>query len=346
MRVLIYGEFSGYGESLARGFKTNGWEAEVFSPNGDSFKEIDSALRLTSRFSLIKIFQLMCLIPTFCNFDKILITNPSFFSIFKGAGIIPLLIFLVLKKDLYLICCGDDVEYVKSGENGTVKKYIYSGVKYPKKKYFSRRLDVLVNHLCASYAKKIIPVMYDYEIAWKNSIFFEKLTKTIPLACFVEPKPRVKPVDYNCINILHGVNRPSVKGTDKIISALDKLKKEFSNIVIHCPVRLKKQDYLSLFDKIDIAIDQSKGHSYGMNAIYSMMYGHIVLAPADENFNSSFGIHDNPIIAIEYDEDYIYEQLKKLIISRNLDQLKMATQEFAFKHHDCNKVALQFMALM
>lgn len=346
MKVLIYGEFSGYGESLAEGFKANGWVAEVFSPNGDSFKAIDSSLKLNSKFPLIKIFELIGLIPTFCKFDKILITNPSFFSIFKGAGIIPLLMFILFKKELYLICCGDDVEYIRYGESGSILKYIYTNIKYPKKRYFSRKIDLFVNYLCAKFSNKIIPVMYDYEVAWKASQFSHKVTNVIPLACFVKPTPSIKPVDYNCIRILHGINRPSVKGSDRIINALNKLKEEFSNVAIYLPERLTRQDYLALFENVDIAIDQAKCHSYGMNAIYSMMYGHVVLAPADEYFNKSIGVQDNPVISIEYDEMFIYEKLKELVISRNLDQIKVETQKFAYKHHECTNIALRFIQVM
>ncbi len=37
--VLIYGEYSGYGKSLADGFKQLGYKSEVFSFSGDGFKK-------------------------------------------------------------------------------------------------------------------------------------------------------------------------------------------------------------------------------------------------------------------------------------------------------------------
>ncbi|HIF9507232.1 TPA: hypothetical protein ACX6SZ_003674 [Photobacterium damselae] len=346
MKILIYGEFSGFGKSLAHGFEQLGWHSSVFSPNGDSFKKIDSSFTLKSKNVIGKVIELIMLIPTLGKYEKILIMNPSFFSIFKGIGILPLIYFILKKKEMYLICCGDDVEYIKSGKEGIVKKYIYTGVKYPSKNYFKRPLDIFVSKLCAKYSKLIIPVMYDYEVAWKESVYSNKVTKVIPLACLVSPKPAIKPIDYKKIQILHGINRPSVKGTDVILKVLKRIENEYDNVKVHTPERLTQQEYLSLFSEIDISIDQCKCHGYGMNAIYSMMHGHIVLAPADNCFNESLNIKNNPIVSISSDENMIYSQIKNLLECISLEKLKEETQEFGYYMHSPSKVALEFLEII
>lgn len=342
MNILIYGEFSGYGKSLSKGFEALGYNCEVFSPNGDGFKKIESSLTLKSKSIFFKIIELMLLIPSLSKFDKILIMNPSFFSIFKGFGIFPLLFFILKRKDLYLICCGDDVEYIRAGENGIISKYIYESSLYPKAKYFKRKLDFFVNYLCGRYSKFIVPVMYDYEVAWKTSNFREKVTNVIPLACHVEAIHNYKATDYNEINILHGINRPDVKGSAKIISALQRIAKDFNNVIIHLPEQLPQKDYLDMFKKIDIAIDQCKCHGYGMNAIYSMMNAHIVLAPSDEFYLESLGLKSSPVISIKFDEDDIYEKLSSLIKRQDLDLIKLDTKKYADEIHNCQTIAKMF----
>ncbi|MGU5623148.1 hypothetical protein ACV1CY_07410 [Aeromonas caviae] len=344
MKILIYGEYSGYGESLSKGFEELGYHAEVFSPNGDGFKEIESSLKLKSKKAIFKLFELWCLIPRLSRFDKIIIMNPSFFSIFKGFGLLPLLFFVAMKKDLYLLCCGDDVEYIRAGDKELIAKYVYESVSYPKRKYFGRKLDFFVNYLCAKYSKFIIPVMYDYEVGWKSSKFREKVTKVIPLACYFDPEYISKTTNYKEINILHGINRPQVKGSSVIIRALNRISDEFDNVKVHLPERISQKDYFKIFKDVDIAIDQCKCHGYGMNAIYSMMHGHIVLAPADDLYNRSLDLSDNPVVSIEFDEEVIYSKLKMLLNRRDLDEIKQRTKKFANDIHQSKKVSAMLLS--
>ncbi|MGN5059032.1 hypothetical protein ACTG2K_13365 [Aeromonas caviae] len=333
MKILIYGEYSGYGKSLAAGFRELGHEAAVFSPNGDGWKKLDADYGLVAKTKIGKLKDLFGLIPIFITFDVIYIMNPSFFS-FKLLGPLMLLLFKLKGIKLFLLCCGDDVEYIKAGESGIINKFVFTGIDYPAIKYFKKTADKIINYLCAKAANKIIPTMYDYQAPWKASRFNYKVTEVVPLACYVENIPKIKPTNTKAIKIMHGINRRDVKGTDVILAALKRIESTFSNVEIYTPEKLSQSAYLKLFSEIDISIDQCKCHSYGMNAIYAMMHGHVVLAPADEQHCASFNIYKSPVVSINHDADDIFHKLKILIMSaESLDRLKIETVDYAARYH-------------
>jgi len=343
VKILIYGEYSGYGKSLATGFKSLGHEASVFSPNGDGWKKITSEFTLPSATNFGKLMDLIKLIPKFVQFEVVLITNPQFFN-FKLLGPIILWLFKLKKLKLYLLCCGDDVEYIRAGESKKIKKFIFNGVEYPKNNYFKRLEDKFINYICANAALKIIPTMYDYQLPWSTSEFSGKLTEVIPLACDAKPVSEIKKINMESIKIMHGINRADVKGSSYILAALEQIEKEFENVVIYTPEKLPQNRYLELLSQVDISIDQCKCHSYGMNAIYAMLNGHIVMAPADEYHNKSFCINSSPIISIDANSDNIYLKIKNLICNYDLDGIKKDTLEYAKYFHSPLNVCKKILA--
>ena len=345
MKILIYGEYSGYGKSLAVGFRKLGHEAAVFSPNGDGWKKLDADFGLVAKTKMGKLKELFRFIPIFLKFDVIYIMNPSFFS-FKLLGPLMLLFFKLKGIKFFLLCCGEDVEYIKAGASGVIKKFVFSGVEYPVKKYFKSLPEKIVNYLGAKRWDKIIPTMDDYEAPWKASNFSYKVIDVVPLACHLDYIEKFRPTNYSSIKILHGINRRDVKGSDVILAALRRIDNDFSNVIIYTPEKISQKEYLKLFEDVDISIDQCKCHSYGMNAVYAMLHGHVVLAPADEMHCKSFKITDSPVVSVNNDEEDIYQKLILLIMStEKLDKLKQDSIAYAVKHHSSTSVCNRLLEI-
>lgn len=339
--VLVYGEYSGYGKSLVKGFREIGYNAEVFSFSGDGFKKINDGLRLNGKNKFQKMISMIKIIPKILRYRNILIMNPSFFDI-RFLGPLILILLKITNKNMILLCCGDDVEFIRQGKNGNIENWPYSDIPLPKKNYFNTKIDLFINYLVATFSNKLIPTMYDYHKAWSLSKFSYKLTETIPLACDSKLKKITeKNFDEEKIVIMHGINREDFKGTKVIKKSLLKIKQKYGNKVeILFPEKLPLSEYLALMDNVDIAIDQSKGNSYGMNAIYSMFHGHVVLAPANSLFMRNLKVERTPIVSIENNEISIYKKLEELVIdSSTINRKKHDTQHFAVTHHDCKKVA-------
>ncbi|WGL98418.1 hypothetical protein QE177_00410 [Arsenophonus sp. aPb] len=336
--VLIYGEYSGYGKSLVKGFLDLGYHSEVFSLFGDGFKKINGDFQLKGKSRFTKLFSLLMLIPKMLRFKNILIMNPAFFR-FGLLGPFILFLFKITNKRIILLCCGDDVEFIKRGKLKQIENWPYIDIELPEQNYYSKKSDIFINNIIALCAYKIIPAMYDYRKAWILSKFADKVTVTIPLACDGEILPIREIKDK--IVIMHGVNREGFKGTSIIRKAVDKIKKEYGNEVkIYYPERLPLDEYLKILEKADISIDQTKCNSYGMNAIYSMLSGHIVLAPANKYFCNDLNIKKCPVESISNNVDSIYLKLKELIDNREtLLQKKIDSQKYAIEMHTPVRVA-------
>jgi hypothetical protein len=345
--ILIYGEYSGYGRSLVKGFKALGLDAAVFSPNQDGWKQLETDIFLEGETRIRKLMSLIFKLPELIRYKKVFIMNPEFFN-FKLLGPLVLACMVLKRRDIYLLCCGDDVEYIKRGKDKTLNNWVYKNVDLPRTKYYQKISDKLINYMCAKAAIKIIPVMYDYEFCWKKSKFEKKVTEVIPLACDgVDESFEIKKVDKKVsIVIMHGINRKDVKGSDEIIKALKIISKEYSNVKIELPEKLTQKDYLRLLNNVDISIDQCKSNSYGMNGIYCMLKGHILLSSSTELSVSSLAGGNSPVVNICEDASDIAEQLRKLLSLDSLYELKVKSRDYALSIHSPQIIASKIMEVI
>lgn len=340
--ILIYGEFSGYGKSLSKGFNELGFHSKVLNFNGDGFKKIKGDINISGKSRLSIMCTILKLLSHILSFKNILIVNPGFMD-FTYLGPLILILAKIKKRKIILLACGDDVELIKAGESGNLGCWNYIDTPYPRRNYLKSFRERVIHYLTAKLSDNIVPVMYDYQKSWALSKYRYKVTNTIPLACDGATIEFKKTNDI--IKIMHGINREGFKGTHKIKLALAKLKQEFNTEVeIVYPKQLPLSEYVELLENVDISIDQTKGNSYGMNAIYSLFAGHIVLAPANNNFKADLGISDCPIIPITNDTDSIYQSLKELVLNKHeLNVIKKNSQDYAKNIHSPKVVAAKFI---
>lgn len=339
-KILIYGDYSGYGKSLAKGFRENGLKCDVFNPfGGDGFKNIKSDFSIPYECSkLTRFISIVKLTPLILKYDVFFIMNPVFMR-FIYFGPVLLLLFKLLRKKMILLCCGDDVPYIYWGAKGKLNYWMYDNIPLPKKKYFQTTTDKFENWLVASMVDHIIPTMYDYAEAWRMTKFSSKVRNTVPLACDGETFNKV--TCNNNIKIMHGITRADVKGSKNIIAALDMVKETFGDRVeIIIVSKLPHDEYLQLIKDVDISIDQSRVNSYGMNAIYSMLNGHVVLTCANELCLKEFKLDYIPLISIIDDKYMIFNELKALIDNKEkINELKKDAKIFASTFHSPVRIA-------
>ncbi len=343
-KILIYGDYSGYGKSLAKGFRDNGVRCDVFNPfGGDGFKNIKSDFSIPYNYSkLRRLISIIKLTPKILKYDVFFIMNPVFMR-FIYFGPVLLLLFKLFRKKIILLCCGDDVPYIYWGAKGKLNHWVYENIPLPKDKYFQTNIDKFENWLVASMVDHIIPTMYDYAEAWRITKFSSKVRPTVPLAC--DGKIVHKISNSKNIKIMHGITRADVKGTKNIIAALDMIKEHFGELVeIVIVSKLSYDEYLQLIKEVDISIDQSRGNSYGMNAIYSMLNGHVVLTCANELCLKEFCLDYIPLIPIVDDKEIIFNKLKALIDNREkIRELQKDAKIFASSFHSPVRIAKELI---
>ena len=195
-----------------------------------------------------------------------------------------------------------------------------------------------------NHVKGIIPIMYEYALGVRKR---RNCLKTIPL-----------PIDCDAIEykqnnlgekvvIMHGIIREKDKGTDYILKALEIVKSRHPNeveIIVEGKKPLK--EYLNMLYRVNILVDQCKEHCYGMNALYAMAEGRVVLGGASDNSLREFGIERDecPVIHITPNVDDMVQKIESLLTNKEaIPQLGLLSRKYVEKYHDCKKIAKMYL---
>ncbi|MEP2448778.1 MAG: glycosyltransferase [Balneola sp.] len=172
-------------------------------------------------------------------------------------------------------------------------------------------------------------------------VYNVKVKEVIPLAL------DIKKIDYfdlkkkdkkECINILHAPTNRIFKGTDYIIEAVDRLKKEDYNISLNIAENITHSELFEEYNKCDIFIDQISVGWYGTAALEAMAVGRPVCAFIDDKYFKHIDYSsDIPIVNVT--KENIFHQLKELLDnSDELPKKGAKGREFVEKYHDVEKV--------
>lgn len=364
MKILIVGEFSGFAKNLSIGFKALGHEAVIIG-YGDGWKKIDvgenghlldycrnyqlgniplrKTWMLRSWFHFYKVKELISKYRGY--FDVILIINYSFIRLkyerwYPYFSIEELKNMLTPEGKIFLSACGGDFP-----TDLYCPKLRYTYFPDVKDSPFLKKRMMKIFHQVSKSVQGVIPVMYEYGVAYRSIArqYELKIFDTIPL-----PVDTTNLAVYNVLEdkivIFHGKLRLS-KGTDLIQKALDKLKKKYPDkveILIEGGMPLEK--YLKLILKTNIIIDQAWSYSYGMNAIFGMAMGKVVLSGNEPECGQEFERKDIPIINILPDVKDIFNKLEFLV--NHPEEIKkkgLESEIFVKDFHRTEKVAEQYV---
>ncbi len=350
MRILLLGEFSGLFKNLKEGLLELGHDVKLGS-NGDKWKKIQGAdfeLYKYSNSSLGKItnyiFNPYKDFEKFSGYDIVQLVNTFIFHPYVNLNIIK-----KIKKNndkIFLSAAGGDYSVYKAYTEGIYKYYMYDDNKELDKKYANtsmrsilrKKNDITVSNLVDG----IIPISYEYAVAYKNHL---NLKKTIPIPI------NIKNIKYkdNIINdkivIFHGLNQENAKGTKFIKEAMEIIKERHKDEVeIIIDGKMPLEQYLNVIDRSNIIIDQCKSYGYGLNALYSMAKGKIVMSGAESETLNDIDIKKCPVINIRPEVNDIVNKLEILIENKkNISQIGYESREFVETYHDYIKIAQKYI---
>lgn len=367
MRILIIGEYSAFAKNLSSGFKKNGHEVLVFSW-GDFFKKIKQdkgnidinvgnyicwgiqirgSHRLRSIFASFILQSKVKKLSTQKKWDIVLVMNSSFlrqeYQIWKPFFSKNMITSLIKESsNIFLSACGNDIVYDSYlpmlGDKGKEQKRFISGI--------SKSALSLYNDY-KLYISKVIPITYSYAEAYRKSKYGQsfQLLPTIPLPIDISKLDFVNELSDRIV-VFHGINRP-FKGTEIIMKAMNMLKDRYPDKVeVIAKGQMPLNEYLYLMKKTNIVIDQCNSISYGMNALYAMAMGKVVLSGNDPVNLMEFNEKYIPVINICPNENQIFQQLERLILDRNLiSKLSHESRMYVEKKHDCKVVAKRYLEL-
>lgn len=372
MKILLVGEYSHLHNSLKDGLLALGHDVFIIGQN-DGFKNFpvdypiqkkwDSGFLKKIKVAVYKLtgfdissyltyrqylkFEEKC-----SGFDVVqLINENSFYCLpYFEKKIISSL--LKNNQKLFLLSCGFDYLNVKyCFENPFFKSVIqlYLNKKIDKKSFsnvlkFRRKSFFKLHEFIYKNCNGIIASDLDYHLPLKGN---DKYLGLIPNPINVD-KLQFEPINIeDKIIIFHGINNDNYlkKGNDYFEKALEIIQKKYAEkveiITVHS---VPYSEYINLYNRSHILLDQIYGYDQGYNALESMAKGKVVFTNAENEFMSHYNLSEKVCINAIPDVDYLVNELSSLIENPTaIKAIGKRARAFIEREHHFVKVAQQYI---
>jgi hypothetical protein len=318
-KVLLLGDFSGFHKNLKEGLEKEGVETLLVA-DGDGFKKIPADVIIPKYKGVLGliIYRLVLLskIYQFRGYDVVQVMSLSFIpnKLFPSYYFVNFL--KKHNKKVFLVAAGTDCAYWNIARKKLKYGPFNDVVKYddPKQgEYYQDSSLVTKQYSLASMFDGIIPIMYDYEVAYSD---FSNVCKTIPMPINTDSIEYKENFVEDKIVVFHGLNREGFKGTHYVREAFDLLSKKYPDkLELIIDGKMEYNKYLEVLSRVNIIIDQTNSYSLGVNGVLSLAMGKVVLGGAEIESLASFGVESSPIINIRPSSEAIVEAVESLIKS-------------------------------
>lgn len=363
MKILLLGEYSNVHWTLACALRKLGHEVCVVS-NGDEWKGYPSDIALTRKpgrlGSIAYLYKVLRLLPKLRGYDVVQLINPVHFIDLKAERGIRIYNYLRRhNKRVFLGAFGYDHYYVYDSVVRRTLRYCdyYTPTREVHHEWntanehdwlhtFKKEANIHIAKTCNG----IISGLYEYDVAYRP--YFPEKTTFIPLPIELSEtinasQPPVSEADRK-LRFFIGIqrHRTALKGTDIMLRALERLIANYPDQAEMVKAEsVPFAQYKEMMRSSDVLLDQIYSYTPAMNALLAMSQGLIVVSGGEEE---NYAILDekelHPIINVQPDEADIYSQLEQLVLHpERIPQLKRDSIEYVRRHHDCTKVAKQYL---
>lgn len=374
MKILLVGEYSRLHNSLKEGLITLGHDVNIIG-TGDNFKkyEVDYSLypsffcdfwfiRKTKNFiyliantdleSLEKGIRFYFFLPKLKNYDVVQLINSNAIETYPFVSRFLLKKLFQQNKKTFLLVCGEEtpiIEYLLKKEmrysilsplftNQKLKeKYNYT-LKYIQNNY-RKTFDFIKTKTIA-----IITSDLDYKIPMEE-MGYE--TKFIPNPINTDKIIFEPLIISNKIIIFLGINESSSikKGSTFFEKALEIIQEKYPNKIETIISRsIPYNQYIGLYNKAHILLDQVYGYDQGYNALEAMAKGKVVFTGAETEFIKHYNLAKRVCINALPDVDSIVNELSFLIENpKEIIAIGKRARAFIEKEHDYVKIAKKYL---
>lgn len=375
MKILLLGEYSRLHNSLKEGLVALSHEVTIVGC-GDKFKKFPvdysiyaricnnnktanflfKSIRKVSNLDLEKIekaIRFYFLLSEFNKYDHVQLINSDALETY------PILSRFLYKKlfkkikSRSLLICGDEVPVVDYWfqnelkysvltpyfQDKSLEKHFQFPLKYRKESY--RKTFEWLNKNC----KQLITSDLDYEIPMQKMGFS---TTFIPNPINTD-KIVFQPLEnITKIVIFLGINRLSYlkKGINYFEKALEIVRKKYADKVeIIVTENLPYDEYISIYNKAHILLDQVFAYDQGYNALEAMTKGKVVFTGAETDFLNQYQLQEDEIcINALPDENKIAAKLSYLIEHpEKIIEISENARNFIEKEHDYKVIAGKYL---
>lgn len=352
MKILLVGEYSSLHKNLKEGLVELGHEVTI-AADSCGWMDIKPDINFTSSKQGI-----------LGKVESYLINPLKTMSLLKGYDVVQFMSPLVLhpktlpfvkyfyKKLInnngksFLLSAGDDSYFATVTNNALAytpwkDAELYDG--FNPSMWESSRI-IGWNEELVDLVDGVIPIMYEYAFGYRYKLV-KNLLKTIPIPMNMRTIKYSKNIIKNKIIFFHGLNRYGFKGTLYIEKAFEIMKKKYPND-IECIIegKLPLEKYLKIISSVNISIDQTSSYSYGVNAVYSLAMGHVVMSGSEKESLDEFNILESPIINIRPSVENIIDGMEHILSNRyDIEEFGYKSRKYAESLHDHVLVAQKYL---
>ncbi|MGP9801369.1 hypothetical protein [Rheinheimera sp. NSM] len=352
LKILLLGEFSALHKNLKEGLVELGHDVTIAS-SGDGWKKIDADLNLGAVKSglvgrLLAVTSLVRALPKLIRYDVVQFVSPVVFPRFMGINRILVNYIFKFNKKVFLVGAG------ATSNTTLIADFLEKKYKYPQ---FYKEIKKISPDMWSQTPKgrdynkwffsKIdgyIPIMYEYAEGYRNAEHI-KLCPTVPIPINIDKVIYQDNLVKGKVIIFHGLNREGDKGTPLIREAMMQLQRNYPDEV-ECVIdgKMPLDTYLDFLRRVNVVIDQAYSVSAGVNGVYNLAMGKVVLGGGESEFLKEFNLEKSPLIPIRPDVADIYSKLEWLVKNKaEISSIGYESRQFAVELHAYIKVAQQYL---
>jgi len=374
MKILLIGEYSRLHNSLKEGLAALGHEVKIVG-TGDQFKDFpvdfsiapkiikaNFILRFLNKisFKLFKTdledfekgYSFKKLLPKLKGFDVVQLINSNAIETFPHWQIKLYRKLFSQNDKKFLLICGEEppiIEYLLQDK----MKYSILTPYFENPELKSRYLYTL------KYVTKKYQDLYQFVADHSNGIIVSDLDYKIPmerqnLACTFIPNPinvdKIKFVPNEIkdkIIIFHGINTMSAakKGNVYFEKALEIIAEKYPKQTEIISVSdIPYRQYIELYNRAHILLDQVFGYDQGYNALEAMAKGKVVFTGAENEFVAHYNLTETVNINAVPDVETLVKSLSYLIENPSeITAIGKCARLFIEKEHDYRKIAQRYL---
>jgi glycosyltransferase involved in cell wall biosynthesis len=374
MKILLVGEYSRLHNSLKEGLISLNQEVSIIG-TGDNFKDFPvdfcTTPKLIQSFSLLKFIRKVFFkilkndlrlleigirfyffLPKLKNYDVVQLINSDAIETYPFLSRHLLKRLFRQNKKTFLLVCGEEtpiIEYLLKNEmrysiltplfadHKLKEKYLYT-LKYVQNNY-RKTFDFIKTKTAAIIASDL-----DYKIPMEemgyntyfipnpintNKISFQPLT--------IEDK----------IIIFLGINESSStkKGSVFFKKALEIIQEKYPDKVeVRITRSIPYNQYIELYNKAHILLDQTYGYDQGYNALEAMAKGKVVFTGAETEFMEHYNLTERVCVNALPDVASLVNELSFLIENpEEIIAIGKRARAFIEKEHDYVKIAEKYL---
>ena len=354
MKFTLVGEFSGLHASLKMGLESLGHTAFVIS-DGDLRKNLTADIRIDQYLKFLPRGRINAIVSSLIiripPSDHISIISPLLFGggrfVREAASYLFFARLFSASRSLSLCAAGTD-SYWLTYCRKHLSYHPFDSHSDPVPA-FNKFPATALNSYIANKVSLVTAFTPDYYYSYSSVANCGVPVKFVPMVGCPLLKSAIS--DYNPqkkrIIILFGSNKHQFKGAYLIKNALTAFCSEYNDVELVLPSMCSASEWVNYVKDCDILVDQCRTYSYGVNTLYGLAFGKLVLTGWNWGETSFYSGFRPPVIPIRPSAESIYEGL---VIAYNLFRQGLHSPsgcaDFYDRFHSPSSVAAHFISLL